>query len=814
MKQPLALPVRKAPATGDANERQMMERAIDLDGFETVRRTRPDGSVVQLQSRGGWPHFSVSGDRVAATTEYRGFMARSIGETYAAIYDPYDLEIEVNRYVPAAVTYYVSGVQAASYEPRNWLDVWSWDGTALRINGTLARSFYPMRYPEGVVNAIPYIIPWPSAPIYGNKTLNAPYPKRVFAVGAEQVGIFVSATYPGSEIPNAVLSPEAPRAAHKALVCGAGITPAEHLAILSQLYFTGEAWDSFSGGWEHSTTKVAMLLTAPFLEQTNLSATVDLPIMAFTGPVASSGTWTKAVTLPVTEIGAFCKGEVWASTDYTYDPGGSSGHFEVAFPWRGVLSSSLPGTLDSNYTRSAYSGAVTSIHEQGGVELTYSGSGTKHLDTSNERYAEHPSSITVSGDAYVSNFGGAALNADTTSLFWTDDSLPGSVSRSRGSLVLTTAFDGGLGTNAIRYYDTQEGEFSVAMEDFDLVKMVFAREKTTGDKAILTPVTGYYANQLADPYANLWDDIGWGTICGPVVIGYYWDTGPDIVPIREYYLVSGGEQAPEAVVDINNAYHELVDAVAAQTAYSNEIQDAVYRPHYNGYKLTDVTEDALTLTWQTKDFILYDKTNEVYLSIDGDFDGEQGVSGDATAMLKVYLTIKTPDYDERKTLVELPLTYPLLLPSKTVSPGFTGIPAPRVRAIFAPKYRDQGAFPGAAYIVAAEAANGAAPAFLVNFLLKLEPYSSIASEAPTDRAVHFIPCNLLEMLYAFVYSQEMGVHASLRYPVTNTAVYTTIMEELFAVEHSIQFRDGSFGNWLSTFGNPYHSDQKTELSRI
>ena len=148
-----------------------------------------------------------------------------------------------------------------------------------------------------------------------------------------------------------------------------------------------------------------------------------------------------------------------------------------------------------------------------------------------------------------------------------------------------------------------------------------------------------------------------------------------------------------------------------------------------------------------------------------------------------------------------------------IAPGEYAIPSPQIRAIFTPKYREQGSFFGAAYITKAEVANGATPACLINFALSLETYSFIGTDE-TDGVVHFIPCNLLEMLYAFVFSRRYGCDPDERYPVDDAATFAAIMAGLFSVQRNIQFRDGQMVDWLIGLGLPYFGNLKTELYRV
>ena len=100
--------------------------------------------------------------------------------------------------------------------------------------------------------------------------------------------------------------------------------------------------------------------------------------------------------------------------------------------------------------------------------------------------------------------------------------------------------------------------------------------------------------------------------------------------------------------------------------------------------------------------------------------------------------------------------------------GLWAVPSSADPAIFAPLYQEQGSFKGAHYVTAAEEANGALPFHGFNFVLVLQPYDAVSScnDDNLGTQVFMVPCNLLEMLYAFVFSQEYGVSQYERYPVS------------------------------------------------
>jgi hypothetical protein len=79
--------------------------------------------------------------------------------------------------------------------------------------------------------------------------------------------------------------------------------------------------------------------------------------------------------------------------------------------------------------------------------------------------------------------------------------------------------------------------------------------------------------------------------------------------------------------------------------------------------------------------------------------------------------------------------------------------------------------------------------------------------------VFMVPCNLLEMLYAFVFSQEYGVSQYERYPVTYLDRFNTLSEQLFKA-FRIAVRNGVVGNWTDTIDQKIASISNATLHRI
>lgn len=830
-------PTRDGVATGKANERKMLDRGgMTNDGFRTDLRTNIDGSTTMLRTRGGSPEFSTQGalKRIGATAVARGFIAHAPGVSYSALFNPYSLNVEDRRFSIISVYYHVSEVAASPYLPRKWLDVWSWDGAAVRINGQPATMFSPFRFPSDVRKAIPYLLPYASAPIYGDRYQNSNYPKRIYAVGPEAVGIATDPKWP--PIPVSKLVPESPRTERKAIVCGPALDRDQHAATLSQLYFTGASWDSVNGSWEFSSTRVAMLLTPPFLQATNSALATELIRPGLSADPPSSGQMNVPQQLPSTEVSLVATGRVSTTNQYTSNPGGDNGYYSAVYDWSGTFSAPLSGAVESSFSRESYYGEESKTPQVGDVALVYSATNSKRYDLRQDITVVTAQTVPLfeMDGSGVSNSNGSDMTGDADNLYWgqhyvtppTDGLNASGPGPNRGISAKTVSRDEISGTSVTRTYEEQYGEFSVKAGSIPLVSVTFSREKSFGPKPQISPrASTMYAGILAQPPSNWYNTaIGLGVFNGPVGFQPYVSPSSDLTWIRRYHgtyipAFDWYEQPPEAVAEINNKFAGMRAQFAAQTVYDNENSDGLTSrpgdPYYTATVNPDVTLDNRTLVWETRDYILFDAENGVRISVEGHFSATGVFGASAMGTLSVIVRIESPWGTATKTLYERTAAYADMLPEEEIgSTGRFAIPSPRIMALFAPAHREQGTFSGAAYITQEEVSNGASPAILVNFVLSLETYSFVGSDEPTDNVVHFVPCNLIEMLYAFIFSRQYGIDPFDRYPVSDSSSFSTIMAGLFGAQASVQFRDGMMGEWLSVLGQPYIANLKTEIYRI
>lgn len=795
------LPTRDGTPSGKANERQMLDRGgMGTDGFRTDLRDNLDGTATMLRTRGGAPEFStLPAKKKIAVSVARGFVAYAPGNSYAALFDPYTLAIENKRFQLTSVTYHVSDVADTPYLPRKWFDVWAWDKADVRINGQIAKSFFPFRFPA-VQKAIPFLVPWPTPPIYGDKYRNGNLPKRMFAVGPTAVGLVTDPKWVASDVPIATLTPKAPRTERKALVCGQAIDRQKIEATMAEFFFTGQTWDDVYGGWGYSSLVAQMTTTAPFLASSSSSAVVDMARPSLANAGDSTGTMSTPITLPSTVVAVTAHGHMSIAPDYL-----GSKNFKGYFTYDGTISKEIPGTVDASYTRTTYTGSGAASCTQDGEALTYAATNTKLFDVRQETTSCEASTITLATGG-LANIINDFLNNASNTLYWESGYNVNTVPPYRGALTMYVGRYQIPNTYCSRNHDIQTGTFSVLHELGPLVNLSFSKHHAYGPKAVYVPNTTAYDSIMGQVAG------GWG-------MGVEGEANYEFGNCAYYKNPSGYPEnfPPGAVDELNAALLEMGNAWISQTMITDASQSGINRTDfYYGSVNSSVTDLVASLSWETRDYLLLDKTNSVLIYIKGEFSASKSAPDPApgAATLTVTLCIETPWGSASKTLYTRSYSYGTMLPENDeIAPGKYAIPSPQIRAIFTPKYREQGSFFGAAYVTKAEVANGATPACLINFVLSLETYSFIGTDE-TDGVVHFIPCNLIEMLYAFVFSRRYGCDPDERYPVDDAATFAAIMAGLFSVKRNIQFRDGQMVDWLIGLGLPYFGNLKTELYRV
>ncbi len=778
----------------------MLERAGGASGIVRVEEVDIDGTVTRLYTRGGFPVFETERRSVSSTPVLlRGFVARAVPGGRAVLFNPYTLAVLDANYSLAKNTYAVQDFATTWNVPAgdttDWYDVMLFDGSTVKVNakamptlGITANHAFP---------AIPYCINRNDASDqYGNAERNQTE-KRVFAVGRADVQTW------GGSGSISTLTPTDPRTEDRSLTIGQRVDHATDKAWLGQLYYPATGWDG-TGEWYFTGAAITMLLTAPYLSKVASNANVAMSPATLVSLGTSSGARGTVVTLPSTPIAL-------KSTDARIVQSNQNLRI-IYWYWDDVFSSELQAQEYGNNTRLTYGGSASSSETQAGVVLDYECSNTKTWDTRDIGLVMIEQYITIAPTAEYAPYSGLSLDADATTLIWDDTYAP---LRGIEEVWVDDALISPPGTNPTRYYEDQTIEAFVEISGGErLVDVLMTRNYSYGGAWVASPNLTHYDSYMGDPSTYVGQTFGMG-VGGRLELNARYYPAGDIIPVNDWYKQNPSPppyQTPAVLAEIEAEFDAKAAEYQTQTYYDCENSDGDSR--YNFYSVSttsSLVRDAQAVTWTTKDYLLHDTTNSVYISIDGAFSGI-----DTAATLTVTLTVQTRHHTNTVTLAQRNYTYTELLPETEI--GTTGkyaVPSPQIRAIFAPLYQEQGSFKGAHYVTQDEEGNGATAFHGFDFLLYLRSYGALgtlnaANESGT--AVYFVPCNLLEMLYAIVFSQEFGV-GTTRYPVTYTARFNDLMGTLFADPVRVSIRDGVSSLWTNAFGADFAATSTISLHR-
>lgn len=763
-----------------------------FSGQRVAEEVNPDGSITILRTRLGNPIFETENRRAAAAIlpdpAPRGFVAKATAT--ALRFNPYTMSVVNNPYYPAGNLYTVQSFATTwnvdGSDTTHWHDVVIFDGSTIKVN---AKSMPDLLItPALSFPAIPYVIA--GTPKYGDSSQNATE-KRVFAVGRYEVKSW------GGGGTSFVLEPITARTNNKAMTVGQRISGTDK-ATVSQFYFTGTNWDSLAGGWGLSFAEVTMLLASPYLTSVAGSSTVDQAVCTPVASGSSSPFSSVAATLPSVELCAVGVGELYSSAlaDGTYTM-----YQNIRLPARETFSYSPPGAKETSGTSNSWSGSQSASPVVAGRTLTYAASSSLVKTSQSETYTYPAFSAPLfdpdvlspgAGGIYYSSGGGYGVWPDTT---WNktprDANGHGDYDHSAGSLP----------TPATYITATQSGSASVKLGAIELVNVTFSRNKTSGNQVVPSPITGRYAADLADPYR--WTNAGSG----------FWE--PNSILQVTMYASEPNHR------DVVGKRQPMIAAKAAEMIAGGKFYDNVNAHNgtalYNSTITARPTVDDQALNWNTTDYILYDETNGVYVSIISSFVGTQAYGASGTGTLTVSWKVESPSGTVTHQIHEETIGYSELLPESVLVFGVDYVQSPKIRAVFAPLYQEQGSFKGAHYVTQAEVGGGAAAFHGFNFFLRLRPYgdlSAIVSDNDSGPNVNFVPVNLLEMLYAYVYSSKYGVDPYARYPVDRTATYNSITTALFTTGFRVAVKNGTQSNWTDVFGGSYASIQTVSLHRV
>lgn len=761
------MPTRTGEPSGRPNERVMLEK----DGKNTVSKSFRDDTM--LATKGGMPRFSKLKNKIEDSSNLRGFVICTMNQTSGLLFSTDNLSVEKKDYSPAGHGYFVMNFYTnhneVALKGRKWNDVISFHEKVVKVNGEV---YSPLaKYAIDNISqkrSIPYAVPHPSGG-YGTSLDNNGDVSRIFEVRNDSVSPL---TKTGVTRPSSALLPVSPRADGKALVVGAKIIDGNK-AVLRQLFFTGSSWDSISSNWWVSTTEVSMLLTAPYL--TSVSEALvseqayDTPVLVGGAP----GFSTANTTFPETPCGIIGVAE----QGFT-----ALGVVEVLWPWRRVLKRAMQGRVETTYYQTSYTGAVSNtvgdivVSSQNNV---YARSNTeqKFLNTQNVQFGDGNS--TRFSPRQLS-WGGESWNYDlqpspaTPATFFEGNTTLGVIGESLGAASYTSK--------------TQSGSFSIKHKAIELLAGSFLKYESSGQEVKANPNNSWGSDLLADPYGwiNASSGLGLGT-----KIRFEGGAPPELEGAMQAELQSWSEMW----------HNEMVQTDGSGAGY------------YYGSVGARSNENTASLSWQTRDYVLHDEREEVFIYLLSTFSATQIGVGAAVGGFNAALVVETTFGSTSVDLYSTSLNFSNFLPELTLAGAGTYTPNPALRIMFAPMYSEQGNFKGAAYTTSQEHVNGETAATLFNFALVLRTYDVVGDGSPDDPYVRLVPCNLLEMLYAYVFSAKYGKDPYERYPIDVPHMHKRFMDNLFNKPFHIHIRNGANVDWSDSFGGAYQTEPYSEIYR-
>ncbi|HPB99966.1 MAG TPA: hypothetical protein PKW66_28860, partial [Polyangiaceae bacterium] len=305
--------------------------------------------------------------------------------------------------------------------------------------------------------------------------------------------------------------------------------------------------------------------------------------------------------------------------------------------WDDVFSSELQAQEYGNNTRLTYGGAVSSSETQSGIVLDYECNNTKTWDERTIGLVMLEQYITIAPTAEYATYSVLSLDANATTLIWSDTYAP---LRGRDNVWVDDYLISSPGTYPRRYYEDQTIEAFVEISGGErLVDVLMTRNYSYGGAWVASPNLTHYNPYMGQASTYPGHTYGMG-IYGRLQLSAVWYPSSDIIPVNDSYKQNPSpppKQTPAVLAEIDASFDAKAAEYQTQTYYDCENSNGDSR--YNFYSVSTTTSsvrNARAVTWTTKDYLLHDDTNGVYIFIDGALSGI-----DTAATLTVTLTVQT-----------------------------------------------------------------------------------------------------------------------------------------------------------------------------
>lgn len=761
----LIFPTRHGEPAGAGAERVMLDKAQGASGIVSVYRSNPDGSTTQLKTRMGSPQF-VTDDVQGAVTEKRGFTARKPGKSDG-------FRINFAAFPKSAKTKYVglcyvvgsakTAINAKLSEGTLWSDVFVAIKNRVFINlrkfAQKTTDFYQIPFLVGATYTV----------------------AKLWLAGKES--IVGSSTLP--------LTPTTPRTDLKALVGGQWVdsgTSEAPVVGMAQIWFSGMSWDDDGGDWGYSSSVYDLSALVP--TETHHGHTLDIPGAAFSSS-SQSGSGTDYVSLASVQLNA---NAAFAVQNISYFTSGNHGPYKIAYgnTFGGWIPATTRGRIPYSYENLTWEAPASPV--------VMAISPTETLTT------------TIENQLVISSRSGSPIVEANAGL-----------PEKTGVASIEIRLDGGgvpYEHGRSNYTHGGGGDWWWTINVTGDSGFINYKEKTQVLNAsvvlgsdVLLSLTGNYDK----------------------LTGTYFDISPiDLAPMTgvdanffEVFVNGVLPEAPLGMSDVEANNWTMEKTTALSQGVVNAATEIMGQSGYFGINtLVNPTRatrhdhsypgiGTFSQSWETKDYFLYDKQEDVFGWIAATCSGSgTDAAGPCSQTLTVSLHIDVRGSHYTKALgswtfnsVDL---FALIEANNTIADTYC-IPTPTIRPFFLPPVRHQGAFSGVAYTTQAEETRGATPHSLMNFRLRLHMLGFVGPELNSEKGtniLNFIPYLLVEMLYGTIFSHWLGAHPDYRYPVFAATFYTQLANSLFGTEYHIHLFDGEDMDWASNLpGFPSKSDE-------
>lgn len=773
-------------SVGSALERKMLDEAGGANGIRTRFVLDLDGTTTRLRTRSGHPEFRSTKKTADVAKALRGFVRKSFGQV-AALFNSITLVTRKNNFKIYGHGYNVlpsrTSVNRTANTGFNWNDVIAFMGKSAYMNGNLASSsgLPKLEIPIDYVS-VPIVL----APDLGQAK---PYANsQVFAAGRKKISRVVLGATEYAEF-----SPPNPQAYGEPYYSGQRVSP-DGSVLLSRLWWTGTfGWDAPTATWSAKWLLAIPTLSSPYLSFSTGTYPVEMPFTLLTlSSVANLQEISTELAPPA--VRGYLGQYTVAGVAYSF------GSVSSKTLWPKIIGTySVPVQMKTTtqIARSIYSGSYsTTVSIGAGLAASVLLTSSFTLDDCDEskgtvvEFVPTHDAVTSGNNKHAFNYTTSGVASTPMTLVPPDET--------HDAIYGTTGINvGGSQTVGVAEYKKthQEIEASININGVTLVRVSVTCDATLvgGQQYIAHPVP------VSIP-ANPW------TYTEGLSISIE-------ATLREF--VGDGSYT------LNNTTHYQICAQAIENQSAIMSSVLHYYPGVGG--LGDVSQDQYTFTkegrpqestasldWETRDYILFDSEESVFVYVKTEFHGDERIDStgsDVSATMTVSLHIEARTGNASVVLYTKEIAYPELFTRREIveGSGIMHIPSPAQRVMFFPMYRHQGNFRGAAYTTASEEISGAAQSCLMCFRLSFVPYGGMDGVIfDSNNSVALVPMNLLEMLYAYVFSTSGGADLYERYQVTSMANYNAIMNSLFSTTWNIEYKNGELSLW---------ADSTTEIFR-